>query len=121
MENEKYGIEETIDVLQFVCALGNAIDESLSDNDIDLFDVANFLPVLKKTGAAWTGHKHIPNELSDLSEEEGRILQDVLKDALQIKNTRIAGVSSKALKASIAITELVKAIKAARQHPDNLA
>jgi len=67
---EKFGIEETKDVLAFVFSMTNAIKVSLSDGDFDFWDAKNFIDPLKKIAPAVENIEEIIPELEDLSWDE---------------------------------------------------
>ena len=67
---EKFGIEETKDVLAVVFSMTNAIKVSLSDGDFDFWDAKNFIDPLKKIAPAVENIEEIIPELEDLSWDE---------------------------------------------------
>jgi len=76
---EKYGIDETLDVVKAVVALANAIDE-VSQDGFDLGDVFDLIKPLSMFPAAISGAEKIPLELSDYSDEERQQVQEAVEE-----------------------------------------
>ena len=70
MAEEKYGIEETKELLSFVFSLAEAIKKSNADGDFNWRDGLNFIEPLKKLGPAIDNIDDIIPEVADLDAEE---------------------------------------------------
>ena len=114
MENQKYGIQETIDVVDFVTSLGNAVDSSLSDGKINLMDITKFWDTFGVASDAFKGLKEIPKELGDLDEQEAQAVKDRFQEGLKIDNPAIENVAVKGFVVSVALAEFIVAIRDAR-------
>ncbi len=79
MAEEKYGIEETLDVVKAVVALANAIDE-VSQDGFDLSDLFDLIKPISMFPAAISGAEKIPFELSDYSDDERQQVQEAVEE-----------------------------------------
>ena len=70
MAEEKYGIQETKELLSFVFSLAEAIKKSNADGDFNWRDGLNFIEPLKKLGPAIDNIEDIIPEIADLDAEE---------------------------------------------------
>lgn len=64
------GIKETKDLLRFVFSIVEAVKESLSDGDMDIWDAKNFLEPLAYLAEAIENIDDVLPELQDLDENE---------------------------------------------------
>lgn len=84
-ELNMYGIEQTKDAVIAVCALGNAISESLQDDGkIGLGDLPKFINPVVKLPAAISGIGEVPKELDDLMPEEKQELVELVQEELEL-------------------------------------
>jgi len=70
MEEEKRGIEETKELLEFVFSLAEAIKKSNADGEFNWRDGLNFIEPLKRLGPAIDNIEEIIPEVADLDSEE---------------------------------------------------
>ena len=70
MAEEKYGIQETKELLEFVFSLAEAIKKSNADGEFNWRDGLNFIEPLKRLGPAIDNIEEIVPEVSDLDSEE---------------------------------------------------
>ena len=70
MEEEKRGIEETKELLEFVFSLAEAIKKSNADGEFNWRDGLNFIEPLKRLGPAIDNIEEIVPEVADLDSEE---------------------------------------------------
>ena len=70
MEEEKRGIEETKELLEFVFSLAEAIKKSNADGEFNWRDGLNFIEPLKRLGPAIDNIEDIIPEVADLDSEE---------------------------------------------------
>jgi|TARA_R110000803_G_scaffold208304_1_gene276891 hypothetical protein len=70
MAEEKYGIQETKELLSFVFSLAEAIKKSNADGDFNWRDGLNFIEPLKKLGPAIDNIEDIIPEVADLDADE---------------------------------------------------
>ena len=70
MAEEKYGIQETKELLSFVFSLAEAIKLSNADGNFNWRDGLNFIEPLKKLGPAIDNIEDIIPEIEDLDAEE---------------------------------------------------
>lgn len=78
-----YGIDETVDVLEFLAKIAKAVKLSLADDDaITVSDALNFIEPLTAVAGAVTGIASVPLELQDeITEEEKAKLMAVVVSA----------------------------------------
>ena len=70
MAEEKRGIEETKELLEFVFSLAEAIKKSNADGEFNWRDGLNFIEPLKRLGPAIDNIEEIVPEVADLDSEE---------------------------------------------------
>ena len=70
MAEEKYGIQETKELLSFVFSLAEAIKLSNADGNFNWRDGLNFIEPLKKLGPAIDNIEDIIPEIADLDADE---------------------------------------------------
>ena len=70
MAEEKKGIEETKELLEFVFSLAEAIKKSNADGEFNWRDGLNFIEPLKRLGPAIDNIEEIVPEVADLDAEE---------------------------------------------------
>jgi len=70
MAEEKKGIEETKELLEFVFSLAEAIKKSNADGEFNWRDGLNFIEPLKRLGPAIDNIEEIVPEIGDLDAEE---------------------------------------------------
>ena len=70
MAEEKYGIQETKELLEFVFSLAEAIKKSNADGEFNWRDGLNFIEPLKRLGPAIDNIEGIVPEIGDLDAEE---------------------------------------------------
>jgi hypothetical protein len=81
--------KELKDVLSFVCALANTIGEISEDGKVSKSEALALLPLLYKVPSALDGIGEIPEEVSDLSQEDIAELAQMVKDELDIPQDKI--------------------------------
>ena len=101
------GIDETKDVILFICALANAIKKSMDDGEVTLGDAMHFTPILMKIFPALNAIKLVPSELNDLQPEEKEQLINLIKDELDF-NTDVEEVIDEALDIVWSIKNLIE-------------
>ena len=80
MAEEKYGIQETKELLAFVFSLAEAIKKSNADGDFNWRDGLNFIEPLKRLGPAIDNIEDIIPEVADLDAEEWNELVDYVSE-----------------------------------------
>ncbi|QKJ99927.1 MAG: hypothetical protein HND40_10330 [Ignavibacteriota bacterium] len=110
-KKQMYGIEETKDVVKFLCKATNAVIESLKDDGkITVGDFPKFGGVAMSLFPAFSGINEVPKELAELSEDEVTELITLVKDELQL-DENVEEVISKALNVAAEIKDLVDLVK----------
>jgi hypothetical protein len=102
------GIQESKDVIKFVCSLVSAIAEASRDGKPTLSDAVQLLPVLKKLPAAVENISLIPEEASDYDAEELRELSDLVKEELDLPNDRVEAAVEQVIDMVVKLYALVK-------------
>jgi len=112
MSDEKYGIKETLDAVEFVVELANAVDKAGQDG-FQIIDGIHLVPALTKLPAAITGGNEIPAEIDDLNDIERQQLIDKIVE-LDFVDDRAEKIAEKALATVLALGELLAAIKTSK-------
>ena len=86
-----YGIKETLEAVDAVCSLANALDASLSDDGkFTAGDLPKFLSPAMKLPKAVAGISRIPAELNDLNDDEKQDIKSKVEESLQLEaNTEL--------------------------------
>lgn len=109
-----YGIEETIDVVEFLTSSANAVQEAMSDDGkITLKDYPKFFTPVTKIFPALTGIGQVPKELGDLQPEEKEQLVELIKNELGLSGD-VEAIVAKALDIAYEIKQLADLIKQAK-------
>lgn len=103
------GVQESKDVIKFVCALTNAIAEACRDGKPTLSDGIQLLPVLKRLPAALEDIHLIPEEASDYDVEELAELSALVKEELDLPNDKVEAAVEQVLDMVVKLYALVKA------------
>lgn len=106
-----YGIKETKEFLRFVIDMAQAIDKSLEDGELSVFDSANFVTAIVNAGAAFDNIDLVPKEIADLSQEEANELYTYVTTELKLSNTNVEVVVQRSLEIGLKIYELVLFLK----------
>ena len=110
MEEKKYDIKETKEMLAAVFTLGNAVGKSLEDGKIGFDDFANFIPVLPKLGTAIANSDQIPKELKDLDKEEVEEIKAFIKEEFDISNDALEEMIEKGLDLIVTLYYFIKGL-----------
>ena len=78
----KFGIKETLEVIELVKDLADAVHASKADGKLDVFDMVHFLKITPSIFNAVRGSSEIKLELSDLNDEEKEILLKAVQEAI---------------------------------------
>ena len=87
MAEEKYGIQETKELLLFVFSLAVAIKKSNADGDFNWRDGLNFIEPLKRLGPAIDNIEDIIPEVADLDAEEWNELITFVSEQWDLDNS----------------------------------
>ena len=117
---EKYGIDDTKELLDFIFSLAVAVKKSASDGDFSWSDGLNFIEQLKKIGPAIDNIDDVVPEVMDLDAEEWRELVDYIQDKFDIvadadsddEQGDIESRIEEALNAGVELLRLTQSIKA---------
>lgn len=109
---EQYGIDETIDVLEFGFSFSSTIQEALkNDGKVDFKDAMLFVGLLfNQLPKAITGIQLVPKELKDLSDDERIELVSYFEDRFDLPNDELEALIERCLTNVISLAELVKDI-----------
>jgi hypothetical protein len=114
MDNQKIGIAETLDMVDFATTFGNAVDSSLEDGKISILDITKFFTVFGKVGQAIDGATKIPSELNDLTSEESDLIKQRFQKSLQLHDHEIEEVVYSGFTFAIAGAEFLSKLNAVR-------
>ena len=87
MAEEKYGIQETKELLLFVFSLAEAIKKSNADGDFNWRDGLKFIEPLKRLGPAIDNIDDIIPEVADLDAEEWNELITFVSEQWDLDNS----------------------------------
>ena len=87
MAEEKYGIQETKELLSFVFSLAEAIKKSNADGDFNWSDGLNFIEPLKRLGPAIDNIEDIIPEIGDLDANEWNELITYVSEQWDLDNS----------------------------------
>lgn len=113
----KFGIEETLEVLDAGISLGNAVDTALADDGkVTWTEYGLFLPVITKLPKAISGIADVPKELTDLDESEQEQVKQFIADKLDLGNdaaeAKIEAVFAGVMELFVTVLNLVQVIRA---------
>ena len=81
MTTTTMGIEETLEVIQFVKDLATSIDSAKADGNLNIFDLVHILKISPSLMTAVRGSGDIKLELNDLNGEEKEIVLKAVQEA----------------------------------------
>jgi replicative superfamily II helicase len=108
---KKLGIQETKDAVLFACRLADAVDKSMADDKITVFDAKNFMDVVPTIKPAFEGGKFIGKEVADLDEQERIELDTLIAQELDFENDDVEGDAEESLEIFTRIVALVSKIR----------
>jgi len=89
MEQEKIGIKESAELLEFLGAFASQTDAVLADGKVGTTELIGYWTTLTKVKPAIEGLKDVPRELGDLDEAERSILVGTLANSLGLRRTDV--------------------------------
>jgi hypothetical protein len=89
MEQEKIGIKESAELLEFLGAFASQTDAVLADGKVVTTELIGYWTTLTKVKPAIEGLKEVPRELADLDDTERFFLVSVLADVLKMRRTDV--------------------------------
>lgn len=114
--SEEYGIQETVEMVDFVTAVANATDKAGADG-FGLEDAALLLPAALKAPQAFSGAAQIPKEVWDADSEEREQIKTVVRK-LDLRNDELEAVTEVIINESVeiqaAIHRIVDVVRQAR-------
>lgn len=112
MDN-KFGIKETQEVIDFVFDLTDAIVASVKDDGkITIGDAPRFIKSLMSSPTALSGINQVPKELADLSDEELKQICDQIRARFDIADDRLEVLIENALFSAMQLTVNISRIYA---------
>lgn len=111
MDEEHVGTKELTEMVDFVIALGMAVDKSLADGHLDMGDAFNLYPVLQAAPAAFADANKIPTEIEDLSDDEFEELMNHVQEEFDIADDALEEVLERAFNIMTNLTLLVFEIR----------
>ena len=85
------GINETVEIIDFIKKLGETISNINKDGKVDIFDAVEAIQLTPYLYSAIHGSDHIKEELMDLDAKEKDFLIQEMKDAILIFIKSIKG------------------------------
>lgn len=111
-KNQEYGIQETLEALDFVIPFANKLDEATQDG-LQVMDGIILVPTLPKLPKAIMGGDLIPKEIGDLNDMERQQIRDKVAE-LDFADDQAEEIGEKALAAVGALGELWTSIRKAK-------
>lgn len=105
------GIKESLEVENFLLAVGQAVAKSYEDKKLEVSDALNFVAPIMLLQPALEGVGQVPAELKDLDAVEGMQLVDNAMAKLPGLSEKAVKVVKASLKLLLAGAELVSALK----------
>lgn len=106
-------IKDTKELVTLVAVLAKAFKDAQADGRIDATDIAVLIQVIPSLTPALENITNIPAELKDLDAAEVQELADAVKVVVgELGDAKYAEVAERAVKAGLAIFEIVKILKA---------
>ena len=105
-------MESSKTIVKFAVTLANSIDKVLADNKVDLLDIPHLMAPLMQVGPAVAAIKTAKEEFKSATPEQKAELIAAVKTDLDLKSDRTEEIVERSLDLAVAITELVKLIKA---------
>jgi len=109
-------LKETKELLKFVIDLGLAVEKSLEDGDLSIFDAANFVSSMIDIGPAFCGIEKVPEEIRNMGDPELKEIQDYIQEQLNLSdNVKLADAVAKLAEVGLKIFQLVTFIQENRK------
>ncbi len=108
--SEKMGVQDLIELLDFLIALGHAVDRSLADGKMSAEDMLHLIPVMTSAGPALGGLMNVPKEIADMSAEESEMVYKHIEQKFDIANDKVEEIVETSLAVAVSIYGLVKKI-----------
>lgn len=106
-----FGLDETIDVIEFGISLTNSMMRAFGDGKLTLTDVPYFIAPMTKLPAALSGMSMVPFEITDIQKLDLQKLVDLVKGNLTIDDKKAKSIIEYSLLIIYDIYELVTTIK----------
>lgn len=108
-------IQETKELVKWVCTLANAIGVSMKDGKISIGDLYNFMGVLSGASTAFAGADKIPEELLDLTDAEKAEVLALVEKEFQIPNDQVEAYVKAGLQAASKLHDVYLLFKKLRE------
>ena len=89
------GIKETIEVISFLKSLSLAIESSMKDGKVDIFDTMQAIQLAPSLMAAVNGIDHVKEEIKDLDQKEKDMIIQEMQDAVFLFIRAVKSAKSK--------------------------
>jgi len=114
LTEEKYGIDETLEVVEAAVSFANAIDDATSDGWQWLVDPLKFVAPVTKLPAAIGGITNVPTELSDVSDADRIKISEKIQE-MNFKQEYAEKIGEQALRFATEFASLVLLINEAKK------
>ena len=102
------GINETLDVVRFGVAVGNALGKAYADKKFEVSDLLFLVDSLTKLPPALAGLEKVPEELKDLDAEEREQLLETIAKEFDIPQDNVESIIEDAIKLGVAIALFIR-------------
>jgi len=107
MDPVQVGFKETKQILDAMIALGKGIESSLSDGQLNLLDIPNFIPFLTLIMPALEGAEQVPFEFKVADPAEIEELKQYLRDNLDLEDDQLETFIEDSFKVALDIFMLI--------------
>lgn len=104
-------IKETKEALECALSMQKALQKTMADGKISIWEVPNFLSPFLKLGPALQNAKAIPAELKDLQAEEIEELKALFKAELDLEDDKLEQKINEGLALLLALGKFVGELK----------
>ncbi len=120
MEQEKIGIKESAELLEFLGAFASQTDAVLADGKVGTTELIGYWTTLTKVKPAIEGLKAVPRELADLDDTERFFLVSVLADVLKMRRTDVELIFEDGFDLALRNAQFIKRVGQLRR-PDTVS
>lgn len=114
MNNEKLGIDETVEMARFATALVSVTDNVLADGKVNTFELLKYGEVIPLLKPAITGANKVLPELADLDDNEKNLLQTEMAAGLDLRNDAVEEVSEDIIRLSLSLAAAIRKVRILR-------
>lgn len=108
----EFGIEETMDVVDFGVDFANAVIKTFEDGKVTPGDIIHFVSPVIKLPSAISGLEMVPAEIENMDEAELQTVVNSVMEKLNVPEDKAREIVKRSIEAVYSVYQLVKAVKA---------